>query len=382
MDERAYSDAVAAIYDAAFDDGLWPAVATRIAGLVGRQQVCLESLDYQTHEASLLAVEGYDTNYVLDNLTAFIENDPWAAHVPQEIPGNVLCGHDFLPENERKRSVFVNEIAPEAGLATHDIVIAFLNRQQGNLGIERFGALIIYSEKKQGHFTEDDVHRLRLLRPHLVNAARIKSQLQTAAMLASVRDHALENARAGMWVLNAAGRVVHMNAKGRQQVAAGHCRVERNQLSLREPSAQERLTAAITRCAAHRGKSEPLTRATSFEMRNRQGGAHLIVSVVPVTSPGQADLLGGSASRSYVLVSIADQAPDLSANLAVIAGTYGLTPAEQRVLAALISGDSLREIAEHGGVSLHTVRTQLKSILAKTGARSQVDLANRVHNAV
>ena len=59
-----------------------------------------------------------------------------------------------------------------------------------------------------------------------------------------------------------------------------------------------------------------------------------------------------------------------------------LTPRETEILAALMDGLTIRDIAVAGVVSEATVRTQVKSILAKLGVSSQlaaVSLAHRCH---
>jgi DNA-binding CsgD family transcriptional regulator len=53
---------------------------------------------------------------------------------------------------------------------------------------------------------------------------------------------------------------------------------------------------------------------------------------------------------------------------------FGLSPAEARVAAALMTGKSLADIAAASGVQITTVRTQLRSILRKVGVKRQFDL--------
>jgi len=61
-----------------------------------------------------------------------------------------------------------------------------------------------------------------------------------------------------------------------------------------------------------------------------------------------------------------------------LAKTYGLTNAESRLLQTLLNGShSLSEAATTLGVSKHTVRSQFKSILEKTGTHSQTELIKR-----
>ncbi len=53
---------------------------------------------------------------------------------------------------------------------------------------------------------------------------------------------------------------------------------------------------------------------------------------------------------------------------------YPLTPAEAKIAIALLQGGDLRGIAAAQRVSLETVRTQLKSVFAKTNTARQADL--------
>jgi pimeloyl-ACP methyl ester carboxylesterase/DNA-binding CsgD family transcriptional regulator len=57
---------------------------------------------------------------------------------------------------------------------------------------------------------------------------------------------------------------------------------------------------------------------------------------------------------------------------------FGLTSAESAVTNAIMLGQSLSDIVEHTGKSINTVRSQLSSILSKTGARKQSDLVRLV----
>ncbi|WP_193608503.1 LuxR C-terminal-related transcriptional regulator [Nocardioides lijunqiniae] len=58
-----------------------------------------------------------------------------------------------------------------------------------------------------------------------------------------------------------------------------------------------------------------------------------------------------------------------------------LTPREREVLAGLMEGMQVRDIARQSVVSVATVRTQVKSILAKLGVSSQLAAVGMAHNA-
>jgi DNA-binding CsgD family transcriptional regulator len=63
-----------------------------------------------------------------------------------------------------------------------------------------------------------------------------------------------------------------------------------------------------------------------------------------------------------------------------VAEFFGLSPAESRLVIALLAGKKLGEVAIDFGVQITTLRTQLSSILRKTGVTRQVDLIRLLSN--
>ncbi len=63
---------------------------------------------------------------------------------------------------------------------------------------------------------------------------------------------------------------------------------------------------------------------------------------------------------------------------AIVQQAFGLTPAEAEIVQALTQGLPLKEVAEARGRSLETVKTQVRSILSKTGTHAQPELVRVV----
>jgi DNA-binding CsgD family transcriptional regulator len=57
-----------------------------------------------------------------------------------------------------------------------------------------------------------------------------------------------------------------------------------------------------------------------------------------------------------------------------IAAILGLTSAEGRLVAQLTEGRELADAAERLGISVHTARSQLKSVFVKTDTHRQAEL--------
>jgi DNA-binding CsgD family transcriptional regulator len=95
----------------------------------------------------------------------------------------------------------------------------------------------------------------------------------------------------------------------------------------------------------------------------------LILRVVPVTTDMQARFDG--AKLIAVLVD-PEVCPEPSA--ALLHQLFGLTKKEALVATYLMCGSTLQEMAKETGVGIGTIRTQSKTIFAKTGTKRQADL--------
>lgn len=74
------------------------------------------------------------------------------------------------------------------------------------------------------------------------------------------------------------------------------------------------------------------------------------------------------------LLAIRDVEEDVALADEEWAGCYGLTPAEIAILGSVAGGADISGIAAKRSISIHTARTQLKSVMAKVGARRQSQL--------
>ncbi len=92
----------------------------------------------------------------------------------------------------------------------------------------------------------------------------------------------------------------------------------------------------------------------------------VVLRVVPLRRSNRAEWSG----RIALLVEV----PPPLHGLEAWAAAFRLSPAETRLWAALIAGRRVIDVAEESGVSVNTVRVQLRSLFAKTGMHRQADL--------
>jgi DNA-binding CsgD family transcriptional regulator len=102
------------------------------------------------------------------------------------------------------------------------------------------------------------------------------------------------------------------------------------------------------------------------------------VAAIRISRPGAGDLLVHAAplarsapelfERAKAIVMIDDLDAPLTPKAGLLRQVFGLTSAEAAIATAGSSGRELDKIAHARGVSLGTLRNQLKTIFAKTGA--------------
>ena len=89
--------------------------------------------------------------------------------------------------------------------------------------------------------------------------------------------------------------------------------------------------------------------------------------------------VGDSSDDADVILTVVhDLQSSRVASSDVVAEILSLTKAEARVATQLAEGKSATDIALQSGVSLHTVRTHLRSIFGKTGTVRQSDIVRLV----
>jgi DNA-binding CsgD family transcriptional regulator len=171
-----------------------------------------------------------------------------------------------------------------------------------------------------------------------------------------------------LFVLDQRGRVVFANAAAVEVIRGGELlRVVDGML---EPSPwmieRKACLAALQKLASGIGSTVCLT----VGERRRQ----MLLSTAPLPKDGEVVAPWGAAAGLVWLAPFARK----SSAVKRVAALFGLSPAEETLLARLASGATLAEAAVALCLSIHTVRTQLKAVQRKTGWRTQGELVRMV----
>ncbi len=110
------------------------------------------------------------------------------------------------------------------------------------------------------------------------------------------------------------------------------------------------------------------------ETSDRAAGCAMLVAPLPARLP-QAPLQLSGRVPGQALILLRELADPVAPRAALLRDLFGLTPAEAEVARALATGASKGAVAGARGLRETTVRTQVRGVLAKTGAVNLRDLA-------
>jgi DNA-binding CsgD family transcriptional regulator len=232
--------------------------------------------------------------------------------------------HDFLKPFDIERMMNVCLTAPDPS---------------GNYGPV---ALSLYRGLGKESFSAKQADLLTRLAPHLTLAAQNYWAAQSLQLLARARSNALDAVAAAVFALNHSGKLLFANRLGEDM---------------------------IRQCAWVRVLHERLVPIPTVHPLDRFAAALSSVSSGLGCEFLTTDLVTGKEAQ----ISIAPLPVDTDFGF-LPTRLFDLTPAERRILDKLIAGDDLLEAAASLRVSIHTARTQLKSMFRKTGRRSQGQL--------
>jgi DNA-binding CsgD family transcriptional regulator len=238
------------------------------------------------------------------------------------------------------------------------------------------GDHIVFSVERayaRGPVEKERVQALDELRPHLARAAFIAARLGLKS--AQGANTALGTLGLPALVLDEAGVVIEANAQIEALSAHVQSRAH-NRVVLTDARANALLLAALPTMKQDAAMATGAANAVqSFALRDLDGNAAMVAHLLPIRRSAH-DIF----ARSYALLVITPVTARRLPPVELLRSLFDLTPSEARVARSLATGDSLDDIATHGGVSRNTVRAQLRQVLEKIGCTRQGEVVALLSN--
>jgi len=353
-------DLIDLIYETVADPSVWSEVACRMSRQVSAQAFWMFHMD--AGGPNFLALQGLSPTLLEAYGAHFHSRDILMEEElrrPQDFLGRAVREQDIVGERVWQASEIYNDLARPNGM--HHVLSMNLSSMAG----QAVPFLTFFRPPGTAMFDDGSVTTCESVIPHLQRALRLNelTRLKGKA-IPKWTATLLDQIPAGIFLLDSRGVVLHANAFAQAIVTRRDgLAIKGGRLTAIGRPSDARLDRVLAAClSVHR---------RGGEMRLARAKGHWLLSICPLTEAA-AGMTGEGHCRAWVWVSDADAASeDIAQRLESL---FGLTGAEQRVAAALARRLSPADIAEQQGVSLNTVRTQVRSIFDKCGVARQVEI--------
>jgi len=305
---------------------------------------------------------------ILEYVREYHRHDPHLSYTGSMPVGAVVNTANVFPIEEYKQHPFYRDYW--AAFGVRELLAAKVaedERYVVMLGMSRTHDLPSY--------TPADMALLARYVGHLAAAFRIVKHLGVVQATAQAGLAIIDASARPMVLLGLNKRIIAANSLARQFLASGSLLFERDDiLCCRGAKASADLQRAFEalQLAELTGNSEEVPRRVALRLEgSKMRGHHLLCSIWAIRPATSMNAFGPTP------VALLTIAPTTSKNFAdpiFIGSMFDLTPAEAKITIALLEGGDLRSIAAAQRVSIETIRSQLKSVFAKTNTSRQADL--------
>lgn len=356
------------IYDAAFDDCVWAGLAGEIADIFDAPSTSLHvrSLDGDAHLLDTTQNLRPSDPALKSQAHSWRKQDVWVRRINEVGLGQVHVSKDLLDDDEFERLPFYQDWCRYLDIF---YVMACVFPLPGN----QLGSLGIHRPRKESPFSEEHQRLAEFLLPHYRRALEVRRRFQLDSIQRDAAQQAALCSQTGMLVLSEDRRILYAcpRAEVILQEADG-LRIVDGRVIVNGRTENDALIQsiadAIVWCDA------PQVSDIAAYGTGRTGTLAIArPNRLPLTllvSPMRPHSLRTVTHAALVLVRDPES---VTPRLRALRELFGFTNAEAAVAALLAQGNTIEMIAAAQGISLNTVRTHLKNILAKTNTTRQAE---------
>ncbi|UZJ43456.1 helix-turn-helix transcriptional regulator [Marinimicrobium sp. C6131] len=357
------------LYGSALSNGQWTPFLKRMIDLTGSRSARLLLLNQGANTVQRSIKVNIDDSAHQRYVEHFVNLCPWRTELGEKPAGQLYSTYlDFSCRQPTfYQSEFFNDWAK--GLDIHHGVCGTVystEQHKVQLLIQRTGG--------QGHYSRQETNLINSVLPHVRQALRLSAlmadrEARLTSALSAAQMHPLP-----FILFNANGQIRYFSPQLEQVTPTG-LRFTADGIELTDPNLNQQFKAALhrlTRKAAH---------CQTLEWRVEVPRAHcppLYCLLAPVF-PGADPNLPFWQTDIHAALYIRDPLAQTGKRHQQLMSTYGLTDAEARLAQDIALGLELKAIAARDHRSIHTLRSQLKSIFNKTGRCRQSQLAALVN---
>lgn len=363
-------ETLGALYATAFGIEHWPRVLDEIAELIGGNGALLFVQEAGPSELQIAAASSrYKSLHVEQYLSSLAKDDElrWVRVLDEVPPRTIQDDADIWPDRETYDAMPSVRFLRELNLY-HRVAVRPCAH-----GGWKDALTVLYDDRREG-IRPVEAHRLSLLVPHLARAIETQRPFRLLQRRFGGVLAALDRLGIGVLIVRGSADIVLSNQEAERILDAddGLARDPRSRIVAGAAETDARLRAAIER-AEGAARLEHGEDAVTLELSRRTGAAPYVMDVVPLRDDGDEM---GTAFHGVLLLLIDPDHREMVSTRG-LAQSYGLSATETLVCRMLAQGMTLREIADTRNVSFDTVKSQARSVYAKTNTRTRGELVRR-----
>lgn len=345
------------IYDAALEPALWSDVIVSIQKFAGTSACGLISKDTATRAGTTHHYIGVDPHFIKLYADSHSRFDPMVTIPPF---GKVVGIPDLVEFDEYSKGPFFQEWLRPQGCTDAGLVV-LENSDSRNT--------ILLTFLSGNRFIDPEMRRrIRCLVPHAHRALAINKAIQTKQAQAATFSDTFDAISAAIFFIGQNCRLVHANAAGQTMLSEDKClRVVNGQLIASNMRANQALRAIFS----PDGDMLPAQSGNALPMEDHDGDRYAAY-VLPLTSAARGTI--GRDHKAIGALFVRKMQLDIQFSSELMARMFELTPAETKVLLAIVEVGGVPEVAGALGIAETTVKTHLHRVFSKTGTNRQADL--------
>jgi DNA-binding CsgD family transcriptional regulator len=363
LNESGFSRIVETVYEAVVDPHQWPLFLELASAGFEADVATFACYDTRNGEHTVNACLGLDAGEIRQYEEHFSTRNTWVERGGEKCLSGVVVGEQLCPVDELRHGEYYNDF-----LKKRDVGCLLATSLRGSF--DRFSAVSFLRSERRGSFDRRAVALLERMRPHLKQAAEIHDRMRGAHAVRQLGGWLADDLAEGLILLDDQDRPLLVNRAARDILRdCPSVTLTSRGLAVRWPALAARLRYLL------HSVRRPLGAGTG-----ESGGAlavhraHPLRPLLLLVTRAAHSATTPSRRRPSALVWLRDPHRAGRARGDWLRTAYALTGAESRLLQVLGSGVTLSGAADQVGISRHTARSQVASLLAKTGTHRQADL--------
>jgi DNA-binding CsgD family transcriptional regulator len=371
---RFFNGILDAVYDAGIDASRWRDVIAAVARMFPQAAISLELGHSRPglQPRHTFLTENYEPAAISSYAEHYVRQSPWLKLHQRSKPGEVYSSSKLCPSETFADTAFYNDWVRRHRVPCEGTGCKVFEHRH------RFAALSLNYDKRLCERLDRQVGQsLTRLLPHLRRAVVLNRHI-AAIGATSALEAVVDALKWPALLLRRDCSVIYANdlAEAAIRNARGFI-ADGRRLTLRSRKENELLRRLVAAAVSLDFVSLP-DRMMAFPVDGESGPN--VIELTPLPYGSRGDLFGYMLAERSVLATIRYRADQAHVDPQLLMQTFGFTPAESEVVAALAEGASVGAHAESTGRSIHTVRLHTKRALAKAECHSQAQLVQMLGN--